>query len=274
MLEPTLLALGAAVLHAGWNLSVKQGGDRFVALWGQFALAGIGCGLILLVIGGLPWRGALFALASATVHIPYCWFLARAYDHGEFSLVYPIARGGGAAIAAIGGIVFLGDRFRPLGIVALGVIVLGLLLLSGRSKWVDVESAIAVAMTIGVYSVIDAHASRTTSAERYGLALFTGTLFTITTFGLATGRGAAMKAGITANWRRYSLAGLATASTYMLVLVAYRFAPVGYVNALRESSVLIVAVVGWRVLNERAGRRRLIAASTVVGGLVLLIVGH
>lgn len=274
MLEPTLLALGAAVLHAGWNLSVKQGGDRFVALWGQFAIAGVGCGIALAVMGGLPWRVSLFALTSATVHIPYCWFLARAYDHAEFSLVYPIARGGGAALAAVGGIVFLDDRFRPLGLIAIGVIVLGLMLLSGRSKWVDIESAIGVAAAIGVYSVIDAHASRTTSAERYGLALFTGTLVTITTFGLASGRAAAMKAGMRANWRRYALAGIATSATYMLVLAAYKDAPVGYVNALRESSVLIVAVIGWRVLHERAGRRRVIAASTVVTGLVLLIIGH
>ena len=71
-----------------------------------------------------------------------------------------------------------------------------------------------------------------------------------------------------------ALAGIATSATYMLVLVAYKYAPVGYVNALRESSVLIVAVIGWRVLHEKAGRRRLVAASTVVGGLVLLIVGH
>jgi drug/metabolite transporter (DMT)-like permease len=274
VLEPTLLALGAAVLHAAWNLSVHQRGDRFVALWGQFAVAGLGCVTALAVLGGLPVRAALFALTSATVHVPYCWFLARAYDRSEFSLVYPIARGGGAALAAVGGIVLLGDHVRPLGVVAIAVIVVGLLMLGGRSRFTDVENALAVALTIGAYSVIDAHASRATSAERYGLALFSCTMLTITTFGLLTGKRVAMRDGMRANWRRYALAGAATTLTYGMVLVAYRSAPVGYVNALRESSVLIVAVIGWRVLHERAGRRRVLAAATVVGGLVTLIVSH
>ena len=41
MLTATVLALVAAVLHAAWNLSVKQSvSDRFIALWGQFFVAG------------------------------------------------------------------------------------------------------------------------------------------------------------------------------------------------------------------------------------------
>ena len=109
MLAATLLALGAAVLHAGWNLAVKQSGDRFIALWGQFFAAGVICAVVLVGVGGIPAAGWAWAAVSGLVHVPYTWFLARAYDHGDFSLVYPVARGGGALLAAIGGIVLLGD---------------------------------------------------------------------------------------------------------------------------------------------------------------------
>ena len=109
MLTATILALAAAVLHAGWNLSVKQSGDRYLALWGQFTIAGL-IGIVWLTIaGGIPAEGWMWAGVSGCIHLPYCIFLARAYDHGDFSLVYPMARGGGALLAAIGGVLLLGD---------------------------------------------------------------------------------------------------------------------------------------------------------------------
>jgi drug/metabolite transporter (DMT)-like permease len=62
--------------------------------------------------------------------------------------------------------------------------------------------------------------------------------------------------------------------TYTLVQIALRRAPVGYVTALRESSVLLAAVLGQRMLRETAGRRRIAAAGGVVVGLVVLVVGR
>ncbi|TPW12903.1 MAG: hypothetical protein FD127_2356, partial [Acidimicrobiaceae bacterium] len=112
MLVATLLALAAAVLHAGWNLAVKQSGDRYIALWGQFFIAGvIGSSVVVATalvsasggaIAGFPASGWIWIAMSGTIHLPYTWYLARAYDHGDFSLVYPMARGGGAMLAAVG----------------------------------------------------------------------------------------------------------------------------------------------------------------------------
>src|SRR5688572_21335767 len=110
MLLATVFALVAAALHAGWNLRVKTSGDRFVALWGQFLAAGAVCAAGL-VLTGLPERDSWPWLAlSATIHVAYVACLARAYGAGDFSLAYPLARGGGAMVAAIGGIAFLDDQ--------------------------------------------------------------------------------------------------------------------------------------------------------------------
>ena len=100
MLTATLLALGAAVLHAGWNLAAKTAGDRFAALWGQFASSGLVVLVPFLVMGGMPARAWIWAVISGLVHVPYVVYLARAYETGEFSVVYPIARSGGASLAA------------------------------------------------------------------------------------------------------------------------------------------------------------------------------
>ena len=274
MLTATLLALGAAVLHAGWNLAIKQGGDRFISLWGQFFAAGLMCSVVVLALGGLAWDGWRWAALSGAVHLPYCWFLARAYDHGDFSLVYPIARGGGALIAAVGGLLLLDDRLSVLGIVAIIVVACGLFLLAGRARGPELVSATAVALSIGIYSVSDAKGIRATGDAAYAFASFLGTMASTTTFGLATGRGERMIRSLQANWRRYTLAGAASVITYTMVQWAFQRAPVGYVTALRESSVVLASFAGARLLHEPAGRRRIAASLVVLGGLVLLVVAR
>jgi drug/metabolite transporter (DMT)-like permease len=272
MLTATLLALGAAVLHAAWNLAIKQAdGDRYVALWGQFLVAGGVSAVIILLIGGLPASTWPWAAISGLVHVPYCAFLALAYTRGEFSLVYPVARGAGALLAAIGGVWLLDDDLGVVGLIAIGVVATGLFLLAGHVRGAEVADALVVAAAIGVYSTSDAHGSRVTGTAAYALAPFVVIALTTTVYGLATGRGRALRMAVPTQWRRFVLTGLAAGVTYWMVVVAFRYAPVGYVTALRESSVVLAAFVGWRLLGEQAGRRRVVAASIVLAGLVLLV---
>ena len=271
MLAATLLALAAAVLHAGWNLAIKQRGDRFLALWGQFFMAGLLCSVALVAFGGLARQAWPWVVLSGSVHLPYCWFLARAYDHGDFSLVYPVARGGGALLAAIGGIALLGDELSLLGVIAVTVVAAGLFLLAGRARGPEMVSAAVVAGAIGVYSVSDAKGIRVANDGAYVFGSFLATMVSTTTFGLVTGRREAMAAALRSSWRRFTVVGAASAVTYAMVQLAFERAPVGYVTALRESSVVIAAFAGARLLHEPAGARRIAAAATVVAGLVLLV---
>lgn len=261
-------------MHAGWNLAVKQSGDRFIALWAQFFVAGGVCLVALIAVGGLPAHGWIWAGISGLIHLPYCWFLARAYDHGDFSLVYPVARGGGALLAAIGGIVLLGDHLSPVAIMAILLIATGLIGLAGRARGPELSAALVVAATIGVYSVSDAQGIRSTGTPVYVLASFVGTMTSTTVFGLMSGRRPAMVAAMRSDWRRFATIGMAVVVTYGMVQLAFQRAPVGYVTALRESSVLLAAFAGWRMLGEAAGARRIVSSSIVVGGLVLLVVAR
>ncbi|MEO7398670.1 MAG: EamA family transporter [Ilumatobacteraceae bacterium] len=279
MLTATVLALTAAVLHAGWNLAVKQSAhDRFIALWAQFAFGGIIALVALLATGGMTAEGWRWASLSGCVHLPYCLLLARAYRHGDFSQVYPIARGGGAFLAAIGGVVLLGDDVRPWGIVAIVIIAAGLVALAGRANGPAALVAVCVAVSIGAYTLLDTKGSRVTSAAGttvgklgYGLASSTMTMVTLSAYGILTRRSQELRAVLRADWSRFLLAGVASLVTYTLVLVAVRSASVGYVAALRESSVVLAALVGWRFLGEGDARRRLTASGIVLSGLVLLV---
>ncbi len=273
MLAATLLALGAAVLHAGWNLAVQQSGDRFLALWGQFAVAAVPCAVLVAVLG-MPARGWIWAFLSGLVHVPYTWYLARAYDHGEFSIVYPVARGGGAAIAAIGGVVLLGDRLGLLAAIAIATITGGLIALAGRTSPGPLLHAAVVALAVGCYSTSDAHGIRSTGSASYAFATFVASGITITASGVIGGRASSMRRSMQRDWRRYTVAGTAVVITYTMVQFAFERAPVGYVTALRESSVVLAALIGWRFLGEQGGRRRLACALVVLGGLILLVIAR
>ncbi|MEY3147581.1 MAG: hypothetical protein RL688_800 [Actinomycetota bacterium] len=277
MLAATLLALGAAVLHAGWNLKIKQSGDRWLALWGLFVAGGIiglPYALIATLQGDLGLAAWGWATASGAVHAFYIGRLARTYEIADFSVTYPIARGGGALVAAIGGVFFLDDHLSPLSILGIIIVVAGLVILSGQVDWNHVWPALIVASLIGAYTVIDSKGSRSTVGSAYAMAIFvTGGIGT-TFQGLYRHRWSEMKASVPSLWRQYFSTGLASLITYWMVLLAVRRAPVGYVTALRESSVVFATFIGWKVLKEDSGLRRILSSILVVGGLVTLVLGR
>lgn len=276
MLAATLLALGAAVLHAGWNLVVKQSGDRWLSLWGLFVaggLIGLPYAVAATAMGDLDLTAWSWALASGIVHAVYIGRLARTYEIADFSVTYPIARGGGALVAAIGGVVFLGDSLSIVALIGIITVVAGLVLLSGQVSWSHIWPALVVASLIGTYTVIDSQGARTTTGSAYAMSIFvTGGLCT-TLHGLWRRRWRDMRASMPTAWRQYALTGAASLVTYWMVLLAVRRAPVGYVTALRESSVVFATFIGWRVLHERSGMRRILSSFVIVAGLVTLVVG-
>lgn len=278
MLLATVLSLTAAVLHAGWNLVAKRAaGDRYMVLWAQFTAGGLVA--LPLMIGnhllfGMPWQGYAWAALSGASHLPYTWLLAKAYTHGDFSVSYPVARGGGAALAAIGGVLFLADHLTALEVVGIAVVVLGLSFLARGASRANLAMALAVAGTIGVYTVLDAKGARVTGSIAYIFATMVGSGLSNTVFSLATGRRNDMTEMMRRNWRRAVVTGVASLVTYGLVLVAVQHAPVGYVTALRESSVVLAALAGWKLLGEGDHRRRLAAAGIVFAGLLTLVLGR
>lgn len=274
MLEATLLALGSAVLHAGWNLLVKTSDERFLTAWGQFLVGGV-LMLPVLLFTGLPSADTIpFLLASSVVHVVYIGALVRAYHHGDFSFAYPVARGGGALIAAIGGVVFLSDFLSELSWLAIAIVVVGLMsLVRPHVGLVAIGWALLTALTIGVYTTLDAAgARRADDGFAYGIVLFASAGIALSVTGAATGRGRDFVHYLRTTQRLRVLAGgLASVLAYSMVLAAVRLAPVGYVASLRESSVVLGAAAGWLLLHERLGRMRVISSLIVAVGLVLLV---
>jgi drug/metabolite transporter (DMT)-like permease len=272
VLTATLLALGSAFLHAGWNFLIKTGEDRTLVGWGQFLFAGL-VSLPVLAVVGPPGTAALpYLAASASVHVVYVLALVRSYHHGDFSLAYPMARGTGALLAALGGVLLLDDHLGVGSWVAIGVVVVGIFLLVGRAVQPPLVGwALLTGATIGTYTLIDSAGSRRTEGLPYGLSLIVATAITVSAVNVARGLTPALRSTLRTAWPRYAAGGAATSAAYCMALVAVRYAPVGYVATLRESSILLAAILGWRVLKDPLGARRTRAALVMTAGLVLLI---
>lgn len=272
MTEATLLALGSAALHATWNLLIKTSGERFLAAWGQFLVGGLLFVPVLVVIGPPGTAVLPFLVASSCVHVVYVAALVRAYDHGDFSFAYPLARGGGALLAAIGGVLFLSDALSGAEWIAILVVAAGLgsLVRPGVSS-VALAWAALTALTIGTYTTIDIEGARRSAGFSYGISLILGAGVAITVAGVVVGRGPAFVRSLPGSWRRYVLGGGLTTVAYSMVLAAGRLAPAGYVASLRELSVVLGALGGWLLLHERLGRHRVYSSAAVVAGLVMLV---
>src|SRR5262249_16325780 len=112
------LVLGAGLLHAGWNALAKRGKDPVAFLFCAGCLAALlylPASLAVLWAPGLPWSALPFVIGTVLLHAVYFFALGRAYQSGDLSLVYPIARGTGVALAATLALYVFGERLSPLG---------------------------------------------------------------------------------------------------------------------------------------------------------------
>src|SRR6185295_15631233 len=161
----TLAVLGAALLHASWNVLLKSGDDKELE---SISIA-VGSGLVALVIAPFlaapasaswPWL-----VGSAIVHILYFIFLAGAYRWGELSYTYPVMRGGGPMIVAVVGALALGEVL-PLG-PTLGIVLIcaGIFAFaSGRHDPRATAFAISNAVVIATYTLVDGQGARLSGA--------------------------------------------------------------------------------------------------------------
>lgn len=276
MLFATLLALAAAALHAAWNLLLKTAppADRDLASWGMFLVAGALTLPVAVALGGPGLVSVPWLAISGVVHVAYITFLVAAYRHGDFSLAYPLARGGGALLGAIGGAAFLGDHLSAWSWLAIAVVAGALLSLVGRGASAPtVRDALVTAAAIGSYTLVDSHGARvSTNAVAYGTAGTAIAAVGLSVVLAARGRAGALALAWPVHRGRWLVAGTASSVAYTLVLVAVQHAPVGYVAVLRESSVVLGALAGWKLLREPLGRRRLIASLVILAGMTGLIV--
>jgi drug/metabolite transporter (DMT)-like permease len=271
-----LLVLLAAVLHAGWNALLRVSGDRLTVMALLNGCAGA-IAFCLLPFAGLPdARAWPMVLTSTGLHLGYNLFLVAAYAHGGLGQVYPIARGAAPLLVLVLAWVFLGEAVSGLQVLAVLITSGGIAALAfagGRHLRLRSEGlffALGTAGFIGAYTVVDAAGARAAgSPHRYALTLFVLDGLACLAVAIARRRGTMLTVA-RRDWRSIILAGAMSLAAYWLVLWALTLAPAANVAALRETSVVIAALIGALVLKEPLGGWRVTAAGVVAVGAILL----
>jgi drug/metabolite transporter (DMT)-like permease len=272
-LTVTLLVLSAAVMHATWNAFVKAGNDKAVMQCLVIFFGGIP-GLIILPFVPLPdpacWP---YLVGSVLAHSVYYFTLVEAYRFGALSQTYPIARGSAPLLIAIASLVIANEHLNGGEWLGLIIACAGLISLAGIPKAGEGRSilfAFATSLGIACYSVLDGLGVRSTAN---GLSYITWLLaLEMIPVGLAflwLRRGRAM-ASLKQNFKRGLFGGIIAGIGYGIVIWAMDFAPMAHVSAMRETSVILAALIGTLVLHEPFGPRRIAAAALVAAGNALL----
>ncbi len=270
------LVLGAALLHAGWNALAKRGGDPVVFLWCVGGLAtAIYCpvGLWVLAQRGFSPAAVPFVIATVVLHALYFFTLGRAYRAGDFSLVYPVARGLGVALVPMLALAFFEERLSPLGATGVGLVAVGIFSLHWRpGAWTRAALlasgtgwAIATGVLIASYSLVDKAGVARLHPIPYIWLMEVGAVILLTPVALAK-RGAIGREWRD-NWRTITLAALMSPTGYLLVLFAFQLSKTAYVVAAREMSIVLSAIIGSVWLGEGSLGRRLLGSAVVLAGV-------
>jgi drug/metabolite transporter (DMT)-like permease len=266
------LAFSSAFVHALWNLLLARARDSEAAT----AVALIAGTIVFAPVAALTWdidSAALpYLAASAVLELAYFALLAAAYDRGELSLIYPIARGSAPVLVAIFSVVLLGVTLRALTVAGVLLVAAGVLLVRGVTPLQagdrrPVLFALAVGATIAAYTLFDKAGLRHAKPLTY---LELVVLPAAIVYPLWIGRRKSLRAELSPSTL---VAGVAMFGAFGLALAAIRLAPQAFVpgvQALRETSVVIAVAAGALFLGERVSRTRALGAFVVVAGVVAL----
>jgi drug/metabolite transporter (DMT)-like permease len=282
-----LAVLGAAVLHAVWNALAKSVDDQLVG----FAVLDLSAGLLALAVvpfvappAASAWP---FMAVSVGLHSAYQGFLLTGYRLGDLNQVYPIARGTAPLAVAVMAVPAAGERLGALALVGLVAVAGGLIGLAGLQAPARrrrpqprrpappsaVGFAFATGLVIAAYTVVDGlGVRRAGGAAGYAAWLLLADAVPVPAYALAR-RVDRLRAAWASTWRRASLGGALSLAAYGIVLWAQTRGALAAVAALRETSVIVAALIGATVFGEGFGRRRVIAAAVVAAGVVLLNTG-
>jgi drug/metabolite transporter (DMT)-like permease len=267
------LALLAAFFHASWNAFLRTGVDR---LWTVtvMSFASTAIALPFAIYYGLPEPGVWpYVIASAVLQVAYSVLLVAAYREGELGQVYPIVRGSVPLLVLLGASVMARQHPTLLQTLGVSLVAGGIASLSfgrGRAPTTSILYAFATGAIIALYATVDAIGVRAAgSAGAYAAwVLVIYGVLQPATFLVCRGRLAIdVRSPETLN----ALAGGVVALfAYALVVAAFRLGPAGPVAAIRETSVVFAALIGWLLLGEKLTPRRIAACAVVTLGAVCL----
>lgn len=268
-----LLVLLAALLHASWNALLRGGQDK---LWSMtmMCVAVAGCSVIAACVLPIPATQSWpYAVLSAVLHVGYNLFLVRSYDAGDLGRSYPIARGSSPVLITLGAVVFAGEALSWLTVAGVLIISLGIIGLSlGRHRLspTGFRSALGTGGFIAAYSVTDGLGVRLAAQPMAYTAWMCAMWGVLMPLVYMSKRGVVSLIASRPGRATALLGGVVSLVAYSLVIYAMQVAPMGAVSALRETSVLFAALIGYLFLGEPLSIQKCAACVVITAGIFIV----
>ena len=271
-----LLVIFAAILHAIWNGMVKNFGDKVISV-SAIVFGHVPMAIIVMLFLPLPTLESVpYIILSAIIHQGYQYNLISAYKIGDFTRVYPIARGTGPIVATLVSIIFLGLLITKLQILSIvlicfGIIILGLFSGSLIKNNKAVTYSLATGFFIGIYSLADGYGARISLSPLsfLGWSIILNALifpFILKSMNYSNVFSRVMKETKLIFW----VGGTISYIVYGIVVWSFTMAPIPLVGALRESSVVFSILIGFFFLKERITILKVLSILLIFSGIVLL----
>ncbi len=281
----TVLALISALAHAIFGAMQKGRYDPWLTRGAIDAwLCVLSAPIALFVV---PWpdltTGVILA-GAIVVHFAYKVTMALAYERAAYTVVYPVVRGTGPLVTVVAASLFFSEHFTALQWVGVACLSGGILLLAVRNIAEEVLDprtlklgllwALVGGVLVAIYTTYDAYGIRQTPDPFTFLAWF----FFVT----------AIDFPLLARWRylraqhqpalgplvwRGFVGAIVAWISFGGVLLATRLDKVGEAAVLRETSVVFAALIGWFIMGEKVGPRRLFLICLVALGAIIVEMG-
>ena len=283
------LALAAAAIHGTWNVLVKVSGDPMATFRRGTVVAAVVITPITLVVWLFAGRPSItpaaagLAALSALLELVYLVLLSAAYNRGELSVVYPIARGSAPLLSVAAGIGLIGERLAPGQLAGVALLLVGILAVtlpqtSGRAT----VPALLTGVSIAAYSAVDRIGVRLSTPWLYGWLLIVLLAIGVVIWGWGASRLASSRSRLAGKaserrdappvrWRQATVIGIFMWGGYLLVLAALSIAPLSVVAPVRETAIVAVAVWGvWKLRERKGAGLKLLGAGATLVGVALL----
>ena len=280
-----ILAVMAAFLHAVFGALQKGRYDPWLSRGAiDFGYGTMAAPIALFLV---PWpEPALWPLFVGVflIHFVYKWLQALAYTKGAYTVVYPVVRGMGPLFTVVGAYFIFGEVFTPTQWMGVAVLLSGIFGLAiYNMMYLEQERdtlgiAMIFAMTTGLfvalYTTYDAYAIRVAQNPLTFLAWFfmiDGIAFPI----IAARRwvGLSQRPELGPLLRRGFIGGFVAYLSFGSIMLATRLDKVGEAAVLRETSTVFAAFIGWLVLKEKVGPRRIALMTLIALGAVIVEFG-
>ena len=267
------LVLFATVMHAVWNGMVKNHPDKVVAVssivFGHFPLS-----IIAIILLPVPSLDCIpYIIASAIIHQGYQWYLLSAYQIGDLTKVYPIARGFGPLVATIISILILGLFLDSIIIFSILLICVGIMILGLFDKenknFKVLQLSLFTGFFIGLYSLIDGYGARVSLSAIVYMSwsfILSSLLFPVV---LRIKKEKNIIQNVIKKGKKiFWIGGSLSYIIYVIVVWAFTKAPIPMVAALRETSIFFSILIGYFFLQEKITTTKVISIILIVIGVI------